>query len=173
MVNISIPSGVFNIYYDAVNWMIDSDYIGRQCQVVYPEERSACSNCVSNSLPGSPSTNVYRNGGPMPFSFGNCPMCGGQGYKSSTTTDNVRLRIYHQHKDWMKVGNYAQMALRAGVVQVIGYLADLIKIRKADYTILVSEQQQYQTYKYNLSGEPFFHGFGKDKYFVAYMERMN
>lgn len=165
----SIPNELWNKYYEMADLLIDDEHIGVNCTLVYPEKKIACNNCIFNTLPGGVSTNVYKNGGPMPFSYGPCPLCGGTGYKSSEETDSIRLRVYWRHRDWLKVGqsiNYVD-----GRVQVIGYLKDFANFRKANTIILVSDQTKYQKWTYAQAGNAFPHGFGKNRYFVAFLDR--
>jgi|15BtaG_2_1085339.scaffolds.fasta_scaffold00003_195 hypothetical protein len=161
----SIPDDIFTIYHDAIDALMSSR-VADSCTLVYPPLRTACINCIYSNWG---STNVYKTGGPMSFTFGNCPLCGGQGYKETETTEEISLRVYWRTPKWIKVGdniNYPE-----GTVQVIGYASDADKLIKANEVVLVNDKNNRKL-RFALSGELYPHGFGKDKYFIAYLERV-
>jgi hypothetical protein len=164
---ITIPDGFWDKYREACDFFIDDNHIGKSCTLVYPARRIICDNCIVNTIGGT-STNSYKHGGLAPFNFGNCPLCGGNGYHEEEITDSIRLRIYWRQKDWIKVSN---ISIPDADVQVIGYLSDLPNLRKANEVILVNETTHGE-WRVILSGEPFLHGFGKDRYFVAFLKRI-
>jgi hypothetical protein len=158
----SIPSGIFSLYYEVVDEFIDNPYIGESCTLVFPPKLVSCANCTTVNF-GGVSKNVYAHGGPMPFNTGVCPLCGGNSIKEEDVTDTINLRIYYRTKDWIKVVgiNFPQAD-----AQIIGYLSDLPKLKRALKIILLS------SWTCTLSGEPFPHGFGKDRYFVGFLKRV-
>jgi hypothetical protein len=163
---INVPDAFFDKYYEAVDFFIDNDHIGRLCTVVYQPKRTSCVNCVIKPI-GSNTTNVYRHGGPMPFSFGNCPLCGGNGFKETEYTDSIRLRIYWNRKDWkVPAGN---IAIQDADVMVIGYMNDMPKVKRAMEIILVSELNENE-YRTSLLGTPTPWGFGRRRYFNAFLQ---
>jgi len=161
-----IPDSVFTTYKQFADDFI-SDNFGVNCKLVYPEKRIVCANCVTSPMPGA-SKNVYRNGGPAPFSFGLCPMCGGEGYSSEETTETIKMRVYFNPKDWVKVAN---VNTENAMAQTIGFIYDMPKIARANYVILNSDQDGYKEWKFSLLREPLPHGFKRDRYFVAYWQR--
>jgi hypothetical protein len=162
---LSIPSGVFNQYYEAVDWLINNNYTGHSCTLVYPPKKTVCENCTVNIIGGS-STNTYKHGGPAPFSFGNCPLCGGNGYHEEEVTGTLRVRIYWEKQAWKK---YASVNIDDAEAMIIGYLSDLPNLIKANEIILINKQE-YANIRMVLTGQPFPHGFGKDRYFIAFLK---
>lgn len=162
----NIPDSAWAKYRTIADFFIDNDNIGKQCKLIYPPKKTTCSNCVTNTI-GSTSTNVWRHGGPAPFNFGNCPMCGGNGYQEDEVSDNIRLRIYWSSRDWKKV---ADIQIPDAQAMIIGYISDLPKVRKAITIELVSEQT-HSVWATELAGEPFPHGFGKNRYFIGFVKR--
>ena len=161
---LTIPDGFFDQYYEAVNFFIDSEYIGRECTIIYPPKRTACVNCIKPV--GTSTTSVYRHGGPAPFNFGGCPLCGGNGYKEVEFTDTIRLRIYWNRKDWIKVAS--NIVVADADVMVIGYMSDLPKFNRAIEVLLASSQNEAE-YRAVVTGKPSPWGFGRDTYFVAFL----
>lgn len=162
---ISIPNTLWDKYYEAADLFITE--FGSDCTIYYPPLKTECINCTISFF-GGISKNVYKHGGPAPFQFGTCPMCGGNGFAESETIDSIRLRIYWNKKDWIRTAEI--IASPDAEVQVIGYLTELKKIRRANYIKLVSNQNELEN-KYVLDGEPFFWGLKKNRYFVAYLKK--
>jgi len=161
-----IPSGIFSIYYNAVDELINNNFIGKSCTIYYPPKKVSCVNCTVAHFGGT-SRNVYRSGGPAPFT-GSCPMCGGNGFKEEETTDTLRLRIYWERKFWIKQGN---INLDDAEVMTLGFSSDLTKILRMNEILLVNEQNFIRD-RYSLAAPPFMHGFGHNRYFVAYLKRV-
>lgn len=161
-----IPSGIFSLYYNVMDEFLENTYISSSCTVNYPAKKESCSNCV-NAWFGGVNKNTYKSGGPAPFSTGNCPLCGGNGLKESISTDTLNLRIYWRRRDWIKIGN---VNIPDAEVQVIGFASDLPKILRATDIELVTGQN-YLKQKFQLANEPAMHGFGKNRYFIAYLKR--
>lgn len=163
-----IDDGLFDDYYDAVDELITNNFIGKACSIYYPPSRDVCPNCTVVKL-ASGSSNQYKTGGPVPFTHGICPYCGGVGYKETESSESIRLRVYWNKRDWAKVA--PQIQVPEASVMTIGFLTDLTKCLQANYIILVTEQSGLEQYRFTLAGEPFPHGFGKDRYFIAYWKR--
>lgn len=163
---LSLNDGIFDKYNEACDYLLDSNFTGRSCTIVYPPKKVECENCIPKPL-GADSNSVYKHGGPMPFSFGNCPMCGGKGFKEIENFDTIRLRIYWTRKEWLKIAN--SIAVDNADVMVIGYISDLPKIQQSIEIKLAKDQSEAE-YKCNLAGKPTPWGFGKNRYFAALLK---
>ena len=168
---LNVPQALFDKYYEAADFFIDNDNIGNSCTVVYPPKVVECDNCTT-SMVGSSTSNVYKHGGPAPFNFGKCPVCGGNSLKQVESTDTVRLRIYWTKKDMARIAAYTNVGsvkVPDAVVMAIGYMDDLPKIKQAAEIIVVKNDAS--TFRFQLESEPYPHGFGKNRYFVIYLKR--
>jgi hypothetical protein len=166
---ISIPSELKNLYKDAVDALLTSELTSQECEVVYPSKNEQCINCLPG--PMGAGTNVYRAGGPRAFTFGVCPYCQGKGFKSVESSELIRLRVFFT-VDRSKQEVYAKLAgvnFERYEAQVIGYMADLVKIKRATHIILVSKHAGNKRIKCKIVGEPNPWGFGKDLYFSVYV----
>jgi len=164
-----IPSGIKDLYKEAVDALLVSELTSEPCTVVYPPKKQTCENCLPGPM-GS-GGNVYRSGGPIPFSFGLCPYCQGKGFKETESTDTVRLRVYFvtdrsKQEVFSKIANINFDKYDA---QIIGHMSDLQKIKRANYILLVDQHQGQKKIKCKLIGEANPWGFGKDLYFSAYV----
>jgi hypothetical protein len=94
-------------------------------------------------------------------------MCGGNGYKEVEITDTIRLRIYWEKSAWIRIGESTIMA--DAEAMVIGYMSDVPKLRRAVEIILAKDQKEAE-YRTVLLGKPYPHGFGRSRYFMAYLK---
>lgn len=162
---INIPDGMIDKYNEACDFFINNDIIGANCTLVYPPKKTPCNNCIKPA--GMNSVNVYRHGGPMPFNFGSCPLCGGNGYSEVEVTEPIRLRTYFNRSDWIRVAS--TINIDDADVMVIGFMADLPKFKRAVQILLVSDQTVAE-YRSVSIGKPAPWGFRGDRYFVAYLK---
>jgi hypothetical protein len=163
---ISIPESLFDKYKEFVDYLLSDEHFSKNCTLVYPPLRTECPNCTINMV-GSSVINTYRHGGPAPFNFGDCSMCGGQGYKEVEHTGSLRLRIYWNRKDWIKI--VKSIVLNDADVMVIGNMSDLRKFKQAIEILLITSQNNAE-YRTVLVGQPTPWGFSQDKYFIAYLK---
>ncbi len=165
---ISIPNYPIEQYHQGMQALFSSPATSCEATIHYVPLKVQCENCYMSTMPGVQSTNVYRTGGPYPFSSPEmCPYCLGLGYKESTVIDTVRLRTYFDKKSWNKIR--VPIGIPDGSVWTIGKTEDLMKIRRAAYITLPN--QNTTANPYTLFEEPIPWGFGKDRYFSAFFQR--
>lgn len=168
---LSIPSGVFSVYNEAVALFT------RTAKLVFPERREPCPNCYLNTMGTSNrSVNIYKPGGPYPFERGMpCPYCGGKGYEAVEASEDVEVRIYYDHKSWVNVG--IPINVPDGTIQTICDMTNLSSIEKCKYMIPQYDGiQNYDTSaRYERDGASIPQGFKQNptKYAVTFWNRMN
>jgi hypothetical protein len=162
---ISVPQSLFDKYNEVCDWFLTDDNMSRLCTLVFPPKRTPCINCIKPV--GNSTTNTYKHGGPASFTFGNCPLCGGSSFKEVEITDTIRLRIYFEKSAWIKIGE--STLITDAEVMVIGFLSDVPKLRRAVEVLLVKDNREAE-YRTVLLGKPYPHGFGKSRYFIAYLK---
>ena len=162
----SLPSGIFDIYYEVCDELIDSVFIGENCKIFYPPKRVICVHC-NNQLASTRSSNFFKHGGPGPRMA--CHTCNDNGYTEQQVTETIRMRVYWHPKDWVTI--QASIKAPAGSVQVVGYIRDMPKIIRADEIQVLTDVEAYRQYRFKLHGEPTPHGFGHDRYFLAVLSR--
>ena len=161
---INLPPSVFAKFNEAIR------LFERTATLTYAEKRDRCGNCIPNTI-GGRSANVYRNGGPLPFSRGSlCPLCNGRGFKFIETKESVQLRIYHRKRDWVDTG--IQVDVPNNVIQTVGKMSDYEKLTKAKE--LLVDIGTYNKMRYKRMGEPFIQGFKQNpvQYVVIFWERV-
>lgn len=165
---VNINQSIFDKYKSICDDMISSNF-GVNCELIYPSRREFCANCVFDTI-GDKSANRYKHGGPQPFNFGYCPTCGGQGYKEVSNTEIIKLRVYYNPKNWIKITTSTN--IDESDAQVIGFLYDKPKFDRADEIMLDSDQEGYQRYKFTKNSDSIPHGLGHDRYFVCLLKRV-
>ncbi len=160
---ISIASAIFDKWREFGEYLLTDDNFSCDCILNYPPIPITSSSTSSNSLSGNPG-NVFQTGQPAPFNFGENPYEGGETFKDNTTTQTIRLRVYFDKRNWIKIGN---IALPAGAIQVIGKMADLAKFKSA-ISVKIFNSKAAVNMTYRLEGEVILHGFGKT-FFIANM----
>ena len=162
----SIPQGLFDQYNEVCDYLLENDNFSRICTLIFPAKKVACADCIA--FANGDSSNVYQHGGPATFSYNACVYCGGTGYKEEEVTDTIRLRIYWSRKDWVKINT---IVIPQAEVQVIGKVSDLPQLLRANNIKLISEDKNLNSF-FKLSCDPFLHGFGKTRYFVAFLQKV-
>lgn len=167
---ISVPDSVYDLYNEGVDYFISSSF-GINCKLVYPPLKTNCENCITNLLPGVGASNVYKAGGPYPFTEGVCPYCSGLGYKITESSTIIKVRSYFDQKSWTKFS--PKIAYKDGDAVLIGYMTDLPKFQHIAYIQLASDMKDYIEWNYELSTEPVPWGFKKNRYFSVTVSRVN
>jgi hypothetical protein len=161
---INLPSSVFSKLNEAIL------LFNKTATLVYPEKRTACENCVTNTF-GGRSVNFYKTGGPIPFNRGTpCPLCGGEGLKLTEVEESIELRIYYQKKDFINVDFTVDVP--DNVIQTIGYMSDYKKLTSAKE--LLVDVGKYNQGRYKRISEPYNQGFKQNptQYIVIFWERV-
>lgn len=165
---LSIPSGIFDIYNDAVD-----NIWSKPILLVYPSKKEECPNCFNN---GYQSNGVYRPGGPYSFENGfPCPYCNGEGFKYIDTTETITARIYYSRKDWLKIG--IEVNVPDAAMQMVSKITDLPKLQRANYIVpnYYENIDYYNAEHIGMVGSYYPMGFTQNptKYVVTYWKSKN
>lgn len=175
---INIPSAVFDVYEEGVDWMITN--LGINCRIVYPPIKIECPNCYNTSLPGVGATNIYNDTGPYPFTGGVCPYCSGVGYKEESTSESIKVRCYFDKKSWNKLipnlgfrdgQQINNLGIKNGDAMIIGYMKDIPKFQNMKYIELASDFEGFAVRPHTLSTDLIPWGIKKRRYFYCFVER--
>ena len=64
------------------------------------------------------------------------------------------------------------MNIEDAAVKVIGGIVDMPKIQRANRIEVVIEEEGYGEQSFKLEGSPNLYGFGKDRYFAAFLSKI-
>jgi len=160
-----IPTGVLTQHHTIADAFIDE--LGATLTLVYPPIASECSNCIIDVQTGR-STGIYKSGGPHSFTnYTVCPVCGGSGRITSSSTEDITVRWYPNPR---KFGDITiPVNSNDGLVKIIGYISDLPKIKRAStYQYGVGGMRE----RYLMEGEPIAHGLTRTRYFEMLLRRV-
>lgn len=163
-----VPQEIFNLHEKISDDILDNKNITVDTKLIYPEIVQVCPNCIFDSSSGR-SSNKYKSGGPISFTYGICPYCHGKGKINTPSGDTIYLRVYYDQASFKKLG-YTDVP--NGGAMCIGYIADKQKIKKATRIIPSYEIKEYGENVYKLASDPVPWGLSKDKYFVAQLSRI-
>lgn len=162
-----VPQELLDDYEWITDALIDAP-MGHPCLLIYPPIASECTNCLFDIDSGH-SANIYRTGGPIPFTNGTiCPICGGIGQSLLPHEDTIRLRVYWSQKDWVKI--QIPINLPNDSAQIIGYITDLTKLEQANEIVLESNIPN-RRWTMKRSGQAVPWGLQR-RYFVQFLSRM-
>jgi hypothetical protein len=166
---LEIPDNVITSYNYVIDGVMESS-IAQECKLIYPvTKNSSCPNCIYSPREKK-SSNIYKNGGPIPFpNHTICPWCGGAGKSNRAIEESIRLRVYWSPKDW-SIANPVENPDTS--VMVIGYLKDLPNLEKADRILLNKNIASYRSWLCERAGESVPWGLGQNKYFAQMLRRV-
>jgi hypothetical protein len=136
---------------------------GKTCKLVYPPKYVPCSNCEFGT---------YKTGGPMPFTFGLCPMCNSNGTKAEEVSENVILLINWRPSIWEYPILNTNIVKPNNSIETKGFMSDLPKILQCDHLVILNVDG-YKHFKFKLNGEPVDQGsVVQARYFKALWNRI-
>lgn len=158
------------VFAQLITDMIES--MGKDITIFYPGTMEDCENCTDDSI-GNKGSTRYRTGGPIPFAHGlPCPVCGGDGQRTKTTTEtgrflcNWNLSDNYGNTKYVTVGN---VRLPNGFMLVRGPIEYLVKFQSADFFVV----NVMNAYRFKVDSEPFDPGnLVSEKFFALVAKRV-
>lgn len=136
--------------------------LGKECKLYYPVKQIECVNCVNGH---------WKTGGPMYFTMGVCPLCGGAKPKSVETTENIIMTLDWNPQKYFALFPNVDIRNPKNIILSRGYIADMPKVAQADYMKIV-QIEAYKNFKFKLVAEPIDpHNIAQGKFFIALWER--
>jgi len=137
--------------------------LGKTCTIFYTPKLIPCANCVNG---------VWITGGPMPFTFGVCPLCNSKGVIAQEVTENIIMLLNWTPRNWNYPIKSIEVREPNGLLQTKGYLTDAIKLRNCQY-MQITGVDGYSHYTFKLLGEPIDPGtIVQSRYFIAEWQRI-
>ena len=142
------------------------------CRLIYGDTIfTDCQNCIFDSTSGR-SSGRYKNGGPIPFNFGQCPYCRGLGKLATEHTDDISLAPIYNYKEWLPTAISMGIQNPSGMIQTIGHFEDIDNLRRAKEIIVDTDVLDYVTSRFVLYGEPEILGFGESTFLSVIWKRV-
>ena len=157
---INIPESVFTKYYDIIDSTI-TDIFGIDCKLVFVDTVEEISNSFDN-IPQNKSINAHRQ------STGDYKR-EGKTFKEVEKEETIRLKVYWNSKDWVKVGS--NIVVPDNSIQTIFFASDLDRVMRAKYLLVHQNIETLREYKFTMFGEPFPMGLRQNRYFGCFWQR--
>jgi hypothetical protein len=158
-----IPQSVFDLYNEAADAMIDTNF-GVICQMVSIDMvETIVSNPDTNNIPELNSINAHRKRG-RDYDRGEVTVT------ETEVLTEVKMRCYYDRRDWVKIAG-SNVVAPDGELQTIGYMTDLPIIKRSKAMISHKGIKDYQEQRYTRVGDPIPWGFKKNRYVVCYWKR--
>ena len=96
----------------------------------------------------------------------------GTSVKQQITSEVIRVRKYHNPKDWIR---YISINVPNAQVLIIGFIADMPKIQRAKEIHLLKDESNFGTFRYKLASAVFPWGLnkgGRHHYFYTFLETL-
>ena len=170
-----INSTIKTTFNNAIDALLENTACSVPCQVTYGDTKfTDCSNCILNPVTGR-SSNKYQTGGLAPFSFGQCPVCAGEGKIPDIQTKAIQLCLIWDYKDWLNWQGVDNRTLaKDGFVQSISRVDETLSdIKRANFITLNTDLGEYVHHKFERYGEPSPIGFGDDRYIITMWKAMS
>lgn len=170
MMSFSLNSSLLDKHQEICNYLLDT-FAYKNCRIIYPQKWNECPNCQLDIDTGQ-STGIYKTGGPVTFTnYTICPMCNGEGRFSVNESETIKLRVYFNKRDFIKIEKGAGIVIDADTIQIIGYMADLPKLERAQELVVDTNVEGYKQYSFQPLSAPLPWGFRHNNYFVQFWKR--
>lgn len=163
----TIPSEVFNDYFEVCDELINNPAIGKDVILYYPETITQVTDTSHTlNLVDGPPTNFGPDGNLNNFER----MGGGTSYSKVENTETIRCRLYMTQKDWNKLGVIAIPEVKA---MMITKIVNWEKIVRANQ-IGVEFAGTIQRYVLSSQMQPwgFMGSDGADRYLLAQLKEV-
>ena len=172
MTNFSLNEDLIFDHEKICDFLI-TGFPGKVCKLIYEPKDLECVNCYLSPDTGV-STSIYKSGGPIPFTnYTMCPYCGGRGRLQTEETENIRLRVYFNQKQFIQTAQTQHIVISGDTIQVIGYMTDLPKMQRAKEMTVDTQVEGYKEYRFQPLSTPIPWGFMHDRYFTQLWKRNN
>jgi|TARA_R110000744_G_scaffold238416_1_gene355904 hypothetical protein len=166
-----ITSEMKTLFNNMIDSLLEDSALTVECTLFYGVTKfDNCVNCLYDPI-GKKSSNRYQNGGPVPFSFGGCPLCGGAGKKASIASESIKLAVIYNYKQFMDIGTPVNNP--DGVIQTISEKESTPKLKRAKELQTSTDIANYGQHKFERISDPQPVGFGNNEFVFCNWRRTN
>jgi hypothetical protein len=169
-----INAGFHSVFNDAIDALLETTALTLPCQLIFDDTNTTvCPNCEYDSV-GKTSAGIYKTGGPIAFTNGNCPYCHGIGLITVDENSIIYPLVVWNYKDWVGFAGQAsnKILVPFGVAQTLTKQATITDIRRAKQIWLSTHLDNYTKHIFERTIEPFTIGLGQQGYCVCNWERV-
>jgi hypothetical protein len=160
-------------FINAIDSVLDSSGLTLPCQLTFADTTyTECPNCVYDTM-SQMSSNVYKTGGPIVFTQGNCPYCRGIGTIAIDNISLIYMVVLWNYKDWIGWQGIPDQSMTPfGQVQTLSKMTTLPDIKNAKEVLLDVDIAKYVQHRFQRVGEPNPIGFGTSSYIATMWKRI-
>tara|TARA_R110000824_G_scaffold130213_6_gene291986 strand:- start:595 stop:1122 length:528 start_codon:yes stop_codon:yes gene_type:complete len=165
-----IDSSFKSIFNDAISAILEDDALTIACTLEYGITKyESCVNCLYDPI-GQKSSNRFQNGGPVPFPFGGiCPLCNGNGKRPITSSENVKLAVIFEPKQFLEISTPVNTA--DGYIQTLAKKAMTARLQRAKEIIVATDVSGFFSHRYQRMSEPLPIGLGNNEFVLCTWRR--
>ena len=163
-----ITSDFKTLFTNMIDALLEDAALTVPCQLTYEGTKwTLCSNCLLSPITGK-STGQYNGTGPVNFTYGICPVCGGIGRIADKQTDTFYMCVLWDYKSL--IGNI-KVDSPDGFVQTISKINLLDNIKRANEILIDTNIKAYEKNVFQKYGESDYLGLGASSYIATMWER--
>lgn len=166
LASIQISDELIGVYQENIDALINQ--LGKNVYLEFDPAKTICPNCEYDPI-NKRSRNIYKTGGPQPFSSGRrCPYCKGVGFTSQPVVECIKSLIKWNPRDAKKYG----IAVREGtsIVRLKTYLTHAPSMIRANAALVNVEISDELSLRVKLIRKPIPVGLREDRYCVSFWE---
>jgi len=172
MADIIIPAHK-TLFNDMINALLADTALTIPCQLLFEDTQlEECPNCVFDSV-SNRSSNVYKAGGPISFTHGNCPYCFGVGTLATDNTTTLYMAVLWNYKEWIGWNGIPDDTLLPyGQCQTLTKISTLTDIKRAKEVLFATDLSAYAKHRFIRVSEPNPIGFGGSDFITTIWKRI-
>ncbi len=166
-----ITSDLKDTHTQMITALLYDDACTVQCELSYEGSQwEDCPNCIQNVLMGN-SSSTYQAGGPIPFSFGECPYCNGRGRIEPEKVETIYVLPVWNSNQW--IGTTANVQAPNVDVQTMTVIANYARIETASTIRIDTAISGYGTQKFARQGDSEPCGFGSSAFIITNWKKVS
>jgi hypothetical protein len=167
-----ITQGFKDLHTNMITSLLYDDACTVSCVLEYEGSLvTDCPNCIENVLMGR-SASVYQAGGPVPFTHGDCPYCGGRGRIDTAQEESIYIMPIWSSKDWIGTASDASRAPDVDL-QTMTVVSNYTKIETANFIRVDTEISGYGTNKFVRQGDSEPCGLGSSSFIITNWKKVS
>ena len=142
------------------------------CTIVYGDTTfTDCPNCKFDVTTGKSSGIYDSSTGTIPFTFGNCPFCHGEGRVPNEATESISLCPIYDYRQWYKTIN-STTGSPDSMIQTMSAFSTYDDLKRAKYLIVDTAIAESTVPRFERVGEPEPCGLGASSFVITMWKRI-
>jgi hypothetical protein len=158
------------LHKNMIDSLLESTALTVPCRINYKATKTEdCPNCIYDSM-NRRSSNIYQDGGPIPFTHGMCPYCNGVGILQLNSEEIIYLMPIWSSKDWYNL-TQSSVNLADISVQTMSKIETYAKLKRATSIVIDTTIEKYGLPEFVRVGDPEICGLGTSTHIITSWKR--